>query len=417
MWFGQHAILMIVSEPLPRLRLNLDFVPSPDPEHPGLLIRDPFRFSDSMLLIPTQLVACLACFDGQQTALDLRSDLVRITGEIQVGEIEKHLYDALSEAGFLEDEKFEELRLARINEFIAAPKREASHAGSAYPDNAEEARKMLSEYMRDAAPANSADSQIGIAAPHVSPFGGWESYRDAYATLLPSYKDRTFVVLGTSHYGEPDRFGLTRKPFVTPFGEAITATELVNELAEGAPAAVNMEDYCHAVEHSIEFQVLFLQYVYGQNIRILPILCGSFARSIYKGGKPEANPEVRRFFDTLGNLAARESSRLFWVLGVDMAHMGRRYGDSMTARADEGEMAAVAERDRVRIDRLNQADAQGFWDLVQENHDDLKWCGSAPIYTFLKAAPRARGQLHRYQQWNIDEQSVVSFAAIGFRSY
>jgi MEMO1 family protein len=55
--------------------------------------------------------------------------------------------------------------------------------------------------------------------------------------------------------------------------------------------------------------------------------------------------------------------------------------------------------------------------LVQENHDDLKWCGSAPIYTFLKAAPRARGQLHRYQQWNIDEQSVVSFAAIGFRSY
>jgi len=91
--------------------MNLDFVPSSDAEHPGLLIRDPFRFSDSMLLIPPQLVACLACFDGQQTALDLRAELVRLTGQIQVGEIEKHLYEALSQAGFLEDEKFEELRL------------------------------------------------------------------------------------------------------------------------------------------------------------------------------------------------------------------------------------------------------------------------------------------------------------------
>ena len=392
-------------------------MPSPDPENPGLLIRDPFRFSDSMLLIPTQLVACLACFDGQQTTLDLRASLVQITGEIQVGEIEKHLYDTLSAAGFLEDEKFEQLRVARINEFAAAPKREPSHAGSAYPLDAEEARKTLSEFMQGSSPETAQDSQIGIAAPHVSPFGGWESYRDAYASLLPAYKDRTFVVLGTSHYGEADRFGLTRKPYVTPFGEAITETALVDELAHAAPGSTRMEDYCHAVEHSIEFQVLFLQYVYGPHIRILPILCGSFANSIYKGGKPEANEDVKRFFDALGNISAREGDHLFWVLGVDMAHMGRRYGDSMIARADEGEMAAVAERDRMRIERLSASDADGFWGLVQENRDDLKWCGSSPIYTFLKVMPQAHGTLRRYQQWNIDEESVVSFAAIGFERY
>src|ERR1035438_5682827 len=105
---------MVGSRPRPRLRLSLDFVPSSDPEHPGLLVRDPFRFSDSMLLIPPQLVSCLACFDGEQTVLDLRAALVWITGEIQVGQIEKNLYDALSDAGFLEDEKFEQLRAARI---------------------------------------------------------------------------------------------------------------------------------------------------------------------------------------------------------------------------------------------------------------------------------------------------------------
>jgi AmmeMemoRadiSam system protein B len=403
-----------VPGPLARLRLGLDFIPSSDPEHPGLLIRDPLKFSDAMLLIPPQLVECLACFDGEQTSLDLRANLVRITGEIQIGELEKHLVDTLSQAGFLEDEAFEATRVERVNEFKAAPKREAAHSGSAYPDNAEEARKTLGEFMQGA-PQSTEDSIIGIATPHVSPFGGWESYRDAYSMLPPSHDGRTFVVLGTSHYGEPDRFGLTRKPFVTPFGESATDGKLVNELAEAAPEAVRMEDYCHAIEHSIEFQVLFLQYLYGPDIRILPILCGSFARSIYQGGRPESNENVQRFFDSLGNISAREGNKLLWVLGVDMAHMGRRYGDQMIARAEEGEMAAVMERDRLRIERMTEADAAGFWELIQQNQDDLKWCGSAPIYTFLKAVPGARGALRRYQQWNIDEQSVVSFAAVGFR--
>jgi MEMO1 family protein len=404
-----------VPEPLPRLRLGLDFIPSNDPQHPGLLIRDPLKFSDAMLLIPPPLVECLACFDGEQTSLDLRAALVRITGEIQIGELEKHLFDTLSQAGFLENEAFEAQRSARVNEFVAALKRDPSHAGSAYPDNAEEARKTIAEFMQGAPPADSEDSLVGIAAPHVSPFGGWESYRDAYSAMLPSHADRTFVVLGTSHYGEPDRFGLTRKPFVTPFGETVTDGRLVDELAQAAPASIRMEDYCHAIEHSIEFQVLFLQYLYGPNIRILPILCGSFLRSVYQGGQPESNEDVRRFFDALGNLSSREGNKLFWVLGVDMAHMGRRYGDQMVARAEQNEMVAVAERDKRRIERLSAADPQGFWELVRENQDDLKWCGSAPIYTFLKVVPQARGTLRRYQQWNIDEQSVVSFAALAFR--
>jgi AmmeMemoRadiSam system protein B len=255
---------------------------------------------------------------------------------------------------------------------------------------------------------------MGIAAPHVSPEGGWKSYQAAYGALRPEYKDRTFVVLGTSHYGQPERFGMTRKPFVTPLGESAVDLRMVDTLVNDAPGAILMEDYCHSIEHSIEFQVLFLQYCYGPDIRILPILCGSYARSIYKGGAPEDDENVRRFLGSLSELAAREGDRLFWVLGIDMAHMGQRYGDRFVAVADQGEMAQVAERDRLRIERVNAGDAAGFWDLVQERQDELKWCGSSPVYTFLKAVPQARGELNRYEQWNIDEQSVVSFAGISF---
>jgi AmmeMemoRadiSam system protein B len=394
--------------------MDLDFTPSPDPERPGLFIRDPYHFSDTMLLVPPPLVATLACFDGEQTELDLRASLVRATGEIQVGDLEKHLVETLSGAGFLVDERFLALRDAAMKEFAQADRRDASHAGSAYPDQPEEARRQLAVYMGSAALAAAADGLVGIAAPHVSPFGGWESYRDAYNKLAPNHGERVFVILGTSHYGEPEKFGLTRKPFVTPLGEAITETGLVNRLEEKAGAAVTMEDYCHAIEHSIEFQVLFLQYLYGPRIRILPILCGPFARSIYQGGRPEQNEGVERFLGELGEMAEREGDRLFWVLGIDMAHMGRRYGDPLVARADQDAMTEVARRDRARIDCVSNADAAGFWSLVQENRDDLKWCGSSPLYTFLRAVPGVRGELARYQQWNIDEQSVVSFAALTF---
>ena len=97
-----------------------------------------------------------------------------------------------------------------------------------------------------------------------------------------------------------------------------------------------------------------------------------------------------------------------------MAHMGARYHDKYQAIADQGRMAAVAARDQARIDRINAGDSDGFWELVRENQDDLKWCGSAPFYTFLKAVPHACGNLLRYEQWNIDEGSVVSFAGMAF---
>lgn len=78
-------------------------------------------------------------------------------------------------------------------------------------------------------------------------------------------------------------------------------------------------------------------------------------------------------------------------------------------------MLEVAERDRERFERIAAGDAPGFWRLVQEKADELKWCGAAPLYTFLKAVGPTRARVDRYEQWNIDEGSVVTFAALAFR--
>ena len=395
---------------LPRLRTNLDFMVSPVADRPGLLIRDCFRYSDAKLIVPPPLIPGLLCFDGMRSDLDLQAELTRTSGSPEFARTAGHLIEALSQAGFLEDETYAKLKENRLSAFIQSPVREAAHAGSAYPAEIGPLRNVMQHYLQGA--ASTQQGVMGIAAPHISPEGGWQSYHAAYQELTPNLRDRTFIVLGTSHYGATNKFGLTRKPFETPFGRTGVDHALVDAL-ENQPAAL-MEDYCHAVEHSIEFQVLFLQAIYGPDVRILPVLCGSFGRSVHAGGVPEDDEDVKRFLGTLGELAEREKNRLFWVLGVDMAHMGARYGDRFSAHADQDEMTTVRARDMHRIDRLNAGDARGFWDLVKENRDDLKWCGSAPIYTFIKAVPQARGTTLRYQQWNIDDNSVVSFAGISF---
>jgi AmmeMemoRadiSam system protein B len=401
-----------MAQPLARLRMNLDFMSSPIEEQPGLLIRDSCGYSDAMIIVPPVLVECLELFDGMHTDLDLREALVRMTGQLDVGQIADQLSGVLREAGFLEDENYVALRQAREQEFAESAVREPSHAGSAYPIDPAETRQLLDGYMADAGAASYDGNLIGIAAPHVSPFGGWKMYRDAYSALDSSHAGRTVIVLGTSHSGDPDTFGLTRKPYVTPLGATVPDLALIDELAK-EPAA-RMEDYCHAFEHSIEFQVLFLQHVLEPRIRVVPILCGSFYRSVAEGKKPEDDPALRSFFERLGEIAAREGRRLLWVLGIDMAHMGLRYGDPFAAEAYQGHMQEVERRDRDRIGRVNDCDPEGFWDLVTANNDDLKWCGSSPLYTFMKAVPQARGVLRGYEQWNIDERSVVSYGALAF---
>jgi MEMO1 family protein len=395
-------------------------MPSPAPEHPGLFIRDPYRFSDAMLIIPPLLVECLVCFDGLKTDLDLRAALVRLTNELEVAELAKHLVDTLSNAGFLEDETFERMERERRQQFAAQPLREPAHAGGAYPADVDALKQTMARYMDGAsgeggaAATDPARELFAIAAPHVSPEGGWQSYRAAYGMLRPEHRSRTFVILATSHYGDPEKFGLTRKTFRTPLGETQTDQDLAGWLEARGGEAVEMEDFCHSFEHTVELQVVFLQHVLGPGVRILPILCGPFASSLANGGVPESDGKVARFFDALGELRERQGDRLFWILGVDMAHMGARYHDPFPAVANQGIMDAVQVRDERRIASINAADAGGFWELVRQNRDDLKWCGSSPFYTFLKIAPKARGELLRYEQWNIDQRSVVSFAGMAF---
>jgi MEMO1 family protein len=417
--FALEVLLGVDTTPgaLPALRRGLDVIASPDTNRPGLLLRDPLRYTDKVLFVPPPWTLGLRCLDGEHTELDLQEALTRATGTLVFSDAVREFVGVLQEQGFLETEEFYRLRERKQVEFQEGSERLPVYAGLAYPASALEVRDTFEGYFDavtgpDGLPSN----VLGVAAPHVSPEGGRNCYADTYRKLAasPALAERTFVVLGTSHFGAPEKFGLTRKPFVTPLGTLQVDIQLVDWLEQHGGEAVSREDYCHAIEHSIEFQCVFLRYALGSELKIVPILCGPFAGSLETGRPPETNPTVGRFFEALQELAQAQGDRLFWVLGIDMAHVGRRYGDAFAAVADRGTMAAVAAQDRQRLESLCDGDVSKFFELLRMNEDELRWCGYSALYTFARTVPRARGRVLRYEQWNIDPQSVVSFASLEF---
>lgn len=396
-------------------------MPSPDPEAPGLLLRDQFGYSERVLVVPPQLVRTLSFFDGQATEDDLREYLVRSTGRFDVSDQLRSLVDTLSESGFLEDEVFFGLRDTARREFAALEVRPPAFAGTAYPECPEDCRRYLDSMLEgDSAPPPTSQPaprgrSIGIAAPHASFEGGPECYRDAFLALrsmgsAEEMRDKIFVLLATSHYGEPERYGVTRKPFLTPFGQTTPANELLDEIEASAASALIPEDYCHAMEHSAEFHVLWLQHLFGADVKVLPVLVGSYARSIYLDQQsPEQTPEVAAFLEALRGLERKYGDRLVWVLSIDMAHMGARYGDREPVAAESIEV-----KDRLRLEALQSGDARKFWQDVQYQRDPLKWCGSACLYTLMQVFPGLQSEVLRYGQWPIDEESLVTFGAIRF---
>src|SRR5512134_365769 len=276
-----------MSRRLAPLRRTLDAMPSPVADRPGLLLRDPLGYTEDVVVIPPPLVAFLRFFDGEHDEGDLAAALHRATGELGASGFARRLADALGGSGFLEDEELGRRRASRHRAFADAPARAATHAGNGYPRDAADLASLLDTWLRPGLDVETAlpPRLYAVAAPHVSPEGGHRAYAAAYRALPADAADRTVVVLGTSHYGAPERFGLTRKAYVTPFGPAGTDLDVVDRLtARGGDAGV-VEDYCHAVEHSIEFQVVFLQHLLGPATRVVPVLCGPFAAATHGRGR------------------------------------------------------------------------------------------------------------------------------------
>lgn len=402
-------------------------------EHEGqrcVALRDPAGFTDQIAVLPAGLLDLVSLFDGEHSVEEIQGILGRRHGQAPTAEQIADVVERFDAAGFLDSDRFRERRRALEDAFRLSPIRPAAHAGGAYAGDAAALRAQIDGFSSGpdgpgaaingdvslypvASPSAAARQTRALIAPHIDFHRGGSTYAWAYREVLERSDADLYVVLGTCHAGMADPFAVTLKPYDTPFGPVPVDREFYDALSRRAGQDLLASEPAHRAEHSIEFQAVMLQHIVGRRrpFAILPVLASYLHESLWSGGDPEADPRVPRFVDALRETMAASSRRVCLVAGVDLAHVGPRFGDPKPNTATS--LARVERDDRAMLESVVGVDARGFYAGVAADHDARRICGLSPIYTLLRLLPEARGRLLRYTQWP-DPQGAVTFCAVAF---
>jgi MEMO1 family protein len=408
---------------LPRIRA---IEPSPA-EGDRFYLRDPERFSDSVLLVPRAALLVISLLDGTRSIVDVQAAFARATGEILYRENVEEIISALDKALFLDNERFRSAQAEVIRSFHASEVREATHAGLSYHAGGAELAGQLGELLAGAG-AEAARAGHGtsgdleaIVAPHIDLARGGEAYGAIYRELALRCRASRFVVLGICHHPTVHAFALCRKDFDTPLGRVSTDRGLVDELVASCSTDFLADEIAHRDEHSIEFQLLFLQYLFGghselcgmRDFRVVPILCSSFRGRAEESGRPCDSGEVAELLGALRRALGPRSEDCL-IAAVDFAHLGRQFGQEL--EVTDRVVADAEADDRRMMERIAARDAEGFYSLIATEKDARNVCGVPALYSMLHLlGPGPDGAVARYgQAVDRTNHSIVSFAGIAF---
>ncbi len=263
--------------------------------------------------------------------------------------------------------------------------RKPAVAGYFYPERAGKLRLMI-ETMVD--PRAGKEIAKAVVSPHAGyVYSGPVAGAVFSSVVLPDL----FVILGPSHRGTRSLFAITAKgTWQTPLGDVPVHAELAGRIMNHSPL-VEEEEGAHALEHSLEVQLPFIQY-FKKDLSIVPI-CISYQAS----------------FEDLDELAGAVVAGLkecgqesLIVASTDMSH----YVSQEVAR----------QKDFLAIEKIVALDAEGLYAIVRE--EDISMCGYQPTAVAIlaaKAMGAKKAELIRYQtsgETTGDYNEVVGYAGL-----
>jgi AmmeMemoRadiSam system protein B len=414
----------------PRLR-HVEAFPVEQDGKTLIYLKDPLNFATPLGISPVGYFV-LSHFDGDHSFLDIQEAYCKRFGALLVTDELKQFVDMLDQHYYLESERFSNYRQLVIADFRQLPKRAPAHVGGGYKRDPVELAAQLDGYFVAPkgpglpAAANGAvapKAPKAIVAPHIDFHRGGPAYAWAYKGLAESAGADLYIILGTSHCGGQTPYILTLKDFDTPLGVVETDHEFVNRLQSHCAEDCFVDEYLHRGEHSIEFQVLFLKYVAQKRaaltgeaekpFKIVPILVSSFHSLMMSRTRPEQTATVGGFLTTLRSMAATEARQVCFVAGVDLAHVGRQFGDQDPVTEDF--LKWVETEDRKLVERLTELDAPGFFHEIAKDQDKRKICGFSPLYSLIHLLDGGRGNhLHYGQAFTPETGSAVTFSSLIF---
>jgi MEMO1 family protein len=251
--------------------------------------------------------------------------------------------------------------------------------------------------------------------PHIDYPRGGQTYAWAFKEVLERSDASLFVIIGTSHFSN-HRFTLTRKDFETPLGIAKTDQEYIDRLVRHyGPGLFDDELMAHLPEHSIELEVVFLQYLYEgiRPVRIVPLVVGSFFDCVQSGEEPIRQNDIATMIEALRRVEAETPEPICYIISGDLAHLGPKFGD--TNLVDEAWRTRSRNLDQAIIRHAENVDMASYFRLIAEEGDARRICGLPPTYTLLEAIRPGSGKLLHYDQYlHPKGHESVSFASIAY---
>jgi hypothetical protein len=394
-------------------------------EHQGqslVLLQDPSGVVSEQVLLPLDgFQHVVRHFDGQSTLIDIQAKVLRQTGLfLSLNELDD-LVRRLDAAMILDGPTF----AAFHQSYRESGRRPAALAGRSYAATVRSLRAQLERFFVGSNGAGLPDSGgnggqpgvRGILSPHIDFQRGGSVYTWSYKELVENTQADTFIVLGVAHQYCRRRFVLTSKDFDTPLGLVPTDRSYVDRIASLVGREYFDDELAHRTEHSIEFQVVFLQYLLGgrREFSIVPILVGSFHDLMERGIDPITDPDVSRFVQALQAAEASMGKRIAYIGGIDLCHVGPEFGDPNPV--DPGLQDQVKSFDDLMLDRAAAGDPGGWFSAAARVNNRYRVCGLAATYTMLHAIGPARGRLLQYKQALDDRRTCcVSFASMVFHA-
>ena len=403
----------------PRLR-PLVLMPFTDKQRELLLVSDPLGVIPGQPVLGIEALGILQLLDGSVSVNDITAALMRESKDIRIGNMVREFIRQLDDLLMLDSPKFHEAWRALRDAYHPLEVRQAALEGHSYPaeraaleafldENFAQAEKLRAAAGEPVAAANARPR--ALLAPHLDPRRAGATIARAYLELGPEQDaPLRVVVLGTGHTLQGDLFGLTRKHYQTPLGKMECDTAFVDTVAAALGEDPYHAELAHRDEHSIEFQVLYLQRRLGTRpVKIVPILCGGFGAMLDEGIMAREDERVERFVGALQAAEQKHGGATVYVGAIDLSHVGPRFGDP---KLDDRTRQEVEGKDRAALAAAAQGDAEGWFQAIAGHDDSTRICGFAPTYLLLRACNPGAGRLLRYQQSDEPDGSMVSTAAV-----
>lgn len=404
---------------LPALR-PVDLVPIEYEGEQLICMSDPTQLVEEQLLLSPGAAFVASLLDGRHGVEDIQGVFREYAGGAELpAETIFSVVHHLDERGFLYTDSFEVIFQRAREEFGRAAVRPAFLAGRSYPDDPDTLRAFLDEqFLRDGGPGTRPNGKAkrsghlrGLIVPHIDFHRGGHTYAHGYLRLSDHEAPDTVFVFGVAHAAEPVPFILTRKDFDTPLGMVKADTAMLDRIEKACAWDPYTHELTHRTEHSVEFQAVMLAHLFGEHVKIVPVLCSMFGENFHTSAEEEKAP-ITRFLAACRECVQDGGKRVAVIASADLAHVGRRFGDGF--EIDESVVSAVRLRDEEDLVHAHAIAPEDFYASVMRDRNERKVCGLNCIYATLKAldGSATRGEPLHYDYAHDPAGGIVSFASI-----